>query len=77
MIVAVTLIACFFPFLVAHAYLDPGSGSFIIQLIIGAFLGSIVAIKMYFKNIKKSLSKIFQKEKATGKTESKNENDEE
>lgn len=51
------------PFSLVQAYLDPGSGSFIIQLIVGAILGSLVAIKIYFKNIKKSFIKLFSKKK--------------
>ncbi|BCY16213.1 MAG: hypothetical protein GYA12_08305 [Chloroflexi bacterium] len=34
-------------------YLDPGSGSFILQVIIAALLGGGFAIKTYWKNIKK------------------------
>ena len=30
------------------AYIDPGSGSFIIQVIAGAVLGASVAVKMYW-----------------------------
>jgi len=33
-------------------YLDPGSGSFLIQLLVGAGLGLAVAVKMYFARIK-------------------------
>lgn len=35
----------------AHAYIDLGTGSYIIQLIIGAFLGGALAIKMYWRNL--------------------------
>ncbi len=34
-----------------HAYLDPGTGSFIIQLIIGATLGGGYMIKTQWKKI--------------------------
>jgi hypothetical protein len=34
-------------------YLDPGSGSFILQVLIAAHLGGGFAIKAYWKNIKK------------------------
>ncbi|MEA1926359.1 MAG: hypothetical protein U9M90_03945 [Patescibacteria group bacterium] len=50
------------PFSFANAYLDPGSGSFIIQLIIGAMLGSLIAVKTYFKKIKSSFLKLFGKQ---------------
>jgi hypothetical protein len=33
-------------------YLDPGSGSFLIQLLMAAALGAGVAIKMYWSKIK-------------------------
>ena len=36
----------------ADAYLDPGSGSFIFQIIIAALFGGLVALKTYFKKIK-------------------------
>lgn len=36
----------------ANAYLDPGTGSFIFQLLIGGALGGIVAIKLKFKQFK-------------------------
>jgi hypothetical protein len=34
------------------AYLDPGSGSFLIQLLIAALLGFAVAIRAYWSKIK-------------------------
>lgn len=40
----------------AHAYLDPGSGSFIFQIIIGTVLGSMFALKTYFRGIKRFIS---------------------
>lgn len=33
-------------------YLDPGSGSFIIQLLLGAGLGLVVGVKMYWAKLK-------------------------
>lgn len=41
----------------AYAYLDAGSGSYIIQMLIGALMGSIITIKIYWKNI----SNLFKK----------------
>lgn len=35
-----------------HLYLDPGSGSFLIQLLLAAGLGLGVAVKMYWSKIK-------------------------
>ncbi|PIR06611.1 MAG: hypothetical protein COV55_03750 [Candidatus Komeilibacteria bacterium CG11_big_fil_rev_8_21_14_0_20_36_20] len=47
----------------AHAYLDPGSGSFIFQIIIAGLLSGAFAIKMYFKKIKKLFTRIFNRKK--------------
>lgn len=33
-------------------YIDPGSGSFIFQVLIGTILSLIYAIKIYWKNMK-------------------------
>jgi len=35
-----------------HAYLDPGSGSFLIQLAIAALLGAGVALRAYWSKVK-------------------------
>jgi hypothetical protein len=34
------------------AYLDPGSGSFILQLLVAGILGGLVALRMYWSKIK-------------------------
>lgn len=39
------------PLASGHAYLDPGSGSFIIQLVLAALLGGGFALKAYWKKI--------------------------
>ena len=40
----------------AYAYLDPGSGSFILQLAVGAVLGGLVTIRLYFQKLKSYLA---------------------
>lgn len=45
------------------AYLDPGSGSFIFQLLIGTLLGGLVAIKIYWKKIKSFFLNLFSRKK--------------
>jgi hypothetical protein len=47
----------------AHAYLDPGSGSYILQILIAALLGASVGIKIYWKRIKHMLRSTFSGEK--------------
>lgn len=36
----------------AYAYLDPGTGSFFLQMLIGGIAGSLVAAKMYWSRVK-------------------------
>ena len=40
-----------------HAYLDPGSGSILIQLLIAAGAGALFAVKIYWNKIKGLFSK--------------------
>lgn len=42
-----------------HAYLDPGTGSYVLQLVLAALLGGLFAIKLFWKNIKGFFSKMF------------------
>ena len=53
-------------------YLDPGSGSFLIQLLLAAGLGIGVAVKMYWTKIKS----IFSGKKAEPLSPSEDEDDE-
>ncbi len=45
----------------AFAYLDPGTGSYIIQMILAAVLGIGVAIRLFWGRIKNFLKKMFSK----------------
>ncbi|MBT3356388.1 hypothetical protein HN784_01395 [bacterium] len=51
----------------AQAYLDPGTGSFIFQLAIGAILGGIVALKLRFKQVKNFGLSLFKGKKVESK----------
>tara|TARA_B100000795_G_scaffold268355_1_gene255163 strand:- start:1254 stop:1487 length:234 start_codon:yes stop_codon:yes gene_type:complete len=53
------LIFLFFTFTPAHAYIDPGMGSLILQGLIGA----IVAASLFFNNIKTKIFKFLKKKK--------------
>ena len=53
----------------AHAYLDPGTGSYILQLIIAGLLGAFLAVKMYWGNIKTFFSNRFSKERREEQSE--------
>jgi hypothetical protein len=47
------------------AYIDPGTGSFIIQIVIAAFVGCSFAIKIFWSRIKTFFRNLFCKK---GKT---------
>jgi len=44
-----------------HAYLDPGTGSFMIQILIGAVLGNIYFIRLYWAKLKQFVMSLFSK----------------
>ena len=46
----------------AYAYIDPGSGSMIIQMIIGALVGVGITVKIYWYRLKEKF--MFKKSKA-------------
>ncbi len=50
-----------------YAYLDPGSGSYIIQMIIGAFLTGLFIMKLLWNKIKLFFNNLFSKEKTPKK----------
>jgi len=43
----------------AHAYLDPGSGSFFIQMVLAGLLGASFMLKNFWKKVKEFITKIF------------------
>ena len=53
-----------------NAYLDPGSGSLILQVILAVFLGGFFILRSYWKKIKDGVVNLF-----TGQREEGEEND--
>lgn len=51
----------------ACAYIDPGTGSFVIQLAIASLLGAAFAVKGFWKNIKAFFSKLLFKKAKSGR----------
>lgn len=51
------------------AYLDPGTGSYFLQLTIASILGGVYAVKLFWKNIKTFIKNIFSR----GEKDKKNE----
>ena len=45
-----------------YAYLDPGSGSFILQMLIAGLLGVLFSIKMMWGRIKEFFNNLFSKQ---------------
>ena len=48
-------------------YLDPGTGSIILQAIIGFIVATIAAVSFYWNKFKMFILKIFKKEKKSEK----------
>jgi hypothetical protein len=36
---------------IAHAYLDPGTGSYVVQLLIGGLLGGLFALGVFWRRV--------------------------
>ena len=47
----------------AYAYLDPGTTSYIARLLIGALVGTICAVRLFWSKIGIIIKKIFFREK--------------
>ena len=44
----------------AYGYLDPGTGSYIIQLLVGGLLGGLFAIGLFWKRVIAFVKRIFK-----------------
>jgi hypothetical protein len=58
-LLVVSLYLAFPPF--AYAYLDPGTGSYVFQLLIAGLVGLGFLIKVYWSKIKLFLTRLFSK----------------
>ncbi|MBN2346322.1 MAG: hypothetical protein JXO51_08005 [Candidatus Aminicenantes bacterium] len=45
----------------AYCYIDPGTGSYLFQIIIAAFVAVSFAVKLYWNKIKKLVGRLFAK----------------
>ncbi len=61
-LLAILILACLIFPRPAHAYLDPGTGSYILQLLIAGLLGVAFAVKMFWKNIRSFFVGLFSRE---------------
>ena len=44
-----------------HAYIDPGTGSLIIQVIIASFIGGLFLIKVFWRKVKAFFNNLFSR----------------
>ena len=56
-LLAISLILGQFSISNAFAYIDPGSGSMIVQMLIGTLVGVGIAVKIYWQKIKMKFMK--------------------
>jgi hypothetical protein len=49
--------------LIFLAYVDPGSGSYVLQLVIASFLGALFAIKLSWIKVKAFFARLFTRDK--------------
>jgi len=64
-ILVLTLFSLIFP-RKAHAYLDPGTGSYILQILIAVLIGALFSIKLFWNRIKYFFIKLFSGRKKDG-----------
>jgi hypothetical protein len=50
----------------AVAYLDPGTGSYLLQILIAVVVGFFFVIKMYWKRIVTFIKRLFSRNKSKG-----------
>jgi hypothetical protein len=50
-----------------YAYVDPGTGSYILQLILASVFGGLFAIKLFWKRLKGFCTDLFHKRKRHAK----------
>ena len=48
-----------------HAYIDPGTGSFLLQMLLATGLASLFMIKVYWKRLTGQVSRLFAKFRIT------------
>ncbi|MEX0616486.1 MAG: hypothetical protein WD231_01575 [Candidatus Woykebacteria bacterium] len=56
----------------AHAYLDPGSGSYILQILIATGVGALFAVKTFWLQIKDFFTSLIGRKKQKTKSAPKN-----
>ena len=60
----------------AYAYLDPGTGSYLFQILIAGLIGGAFAVKIFWSKIKAFFTKLFKKKSPADKDGPQNPNEE-
>ena len=58
-----------YPAASAHAYIDPGTGSIALQILLGGAAGALVIVKLYWARIRAFFAKVFSDETSGAKAE--------
>lgn len=66
LVLIVTIVAVIITYENAYAYLDPGTGSYLLQLLLAGLLGGLLAVKMFWRNLKAFFSNLFSKNNDVG-----------
>jgi hypothetical protein len=66
---SLTAVAVAFPLAGAFAYVDPGTGSFILQMLLGGVAGAMVVCRLYWERLKLALGRTFTRAPDSDKTE--------
>ena len=59
LLIVVFLISTFW----CYGYIDPGTGSYMVQILIAAFVALSLGIKVFWKNIKQFFGRFFSRDK--------------
>ena len=49
----------------AYAYIDPSTGSYILQLVLAGLLGALFTVKIFWKKIKLTIVQLFSRNNRT------------
>jgi hypothetical protein len=64
-----TAIAVMFPLASAYAYLDPGTGSFVLQMLLGGIAGAMVVARLWWEKVKLAAASVFHRKPSSDHTE--------
>ncbi|MDD3731652.1 MAG: hypothetical protein PHU88_04675 [candidate division Zixibacteria bacterium] len=64
----ITLALVVFSYDHAQAYIDPSTGSYILQLLLAGILGALFTLKLYWRRIKAAFAQLFSKKQSSRET---------